>query len=85
MSQLIHDSAPILVCKFNTVALDFDGLDAPARFLRELSSLGYSVFNAAEFGRKAVVPFEYSGLGYCSAYLVCLPRERNPMEFFWSK
>ena len=33
MSRVIQNWAPILVCRFNTVTLDFDGPDAPNRFL----------------------------------------------------
>ncbi len=82
MRRVIGESSPVLLCEFNTPALASAAPEEPARFLDELSDLGYNVYEAAAFGRFVAAPFKYSKRQVQFANLVCLPGGQAPERWF---
>ena len=80
MQRILSYDRPVLVCEFAAVALLSHGEDVPARFLNELAALGYSIYEAASFGRGEPARFEYQEAGCQYANLVCLPSAESPDE-----
>lgn len=78
MRRIIAENSPILLCEFNTPALRTTGADGPARFLEQLSSLGYLFFEAGAFGKGKAEPFKYPHGQDWFANLVCLPKTQSP-------
>jgi FkbM family methyltransferase len=73
MRRIQRESSPILLCEFNTRALQSHGSDVPEQFLAELRGLGYSVYEALAFSKANAPPFEYRAGTSCFANLVCIP------------
>ena len=84
MRRILAESSPVLLCEFNTSALRAAGAEEPARFLEQLSALGYTLYEAGAFGKKKPALFEYSPGQDQFANLVCLPKGQSPDVWFAS-
>lgn len=73
MRRIVSEQRPVIVCEFNTVALDRHGPGTAVQLLAELSELSYSLFEADPFGAGTLTIFRYDGSSNVFLNLVCLP------------
>jgi FkbM family methyltransferase len=75
MQRIVSERRPVIVCEFNTVALNRHGPGTGARLLAELSELNYSLFEADPFSKGTFKVFSYDGGPDVFLNLVCLPHD----------
>lgn len=73
MERIVREYRPIVVTRFHTIDLEFDGADAPGRYYRALVEAGYRIFDAFAFADGRLEDFNYPGAGYRNTDLICLP------------
>lgn len=73
MQRLIANHRPAIVLEFNVPALSVFGPQTPDTLLKELSAMGYRIYEAGAFARGDEQEFQYAGSPTLFANLVCLP------------
>lgn len=73
IERIVRETKPIIVSRFNTVDLEFDGVDASGRFNQALLDAGYTVYDAFAFADGRLVEFNYPGAGFRNTDIVCIP------------
>jgi FkbM family methyltransferase len=82
MERIVREYQPVIVTRFNTADMEFDGVDAPGRFYEALVAAGYRVYDAFAFADGRLEAFNYPGAGYRNTDLVCLPEGYTLPENF---
>ena len=73
MERIVREFHPIIVTRFNTADIEFDGVDAPGAFNQALLEAGYRIYDAYAFADGRLDDFNYPGAGARNTDLICLP------------